>query len=80
MITNVKLDGKGAEKLANGIIIQAAKDYREALKRLKKHPRDTDARGVKDECERFFRSQWYSQLTSVDGEFIIRQLQEEVKK
>ena len=80
MITNVKLDGKGAEKLANGIIIQAVKDYRKALKRLRKHPRDTDARGVKDECERFFRSQWYSQLTSVDGEFIIRKIMGEVKK
>ncbi len=80
MITNVKLDGKGPEKLANGIIIQTANDYRAALKRLKKHPRDTDARGVKNECERFFRSQWYSQLTNVDGEFIIRQRQEEVKK
>ena len=67
-------------KLSNAIIIQAAKDYRAALKRLKKHPHDTDARGVKNECERFFRSQWYSQLTSVDGEFIIRKIMEGVKK
>lgn len=64
-------------KLSNAIIIRAAKDYRNALKMLKKHPHDTDARGVKDECEWFFRSQWYSYLTNVDGELIIRQIMEE---
>ena len=29
------------------------------------------------ECERFFRSKWYSCLTDVDGEFILRKLEEE---
>ena len=67
-------------KLSNAIIIQAAKDYRKALKRLKEHPHDTDARGVKDECERFFRSYWYSQLTNVDGEILIKKLQAEVSE
>ena len=32
------------------------------------------------EIERFFRSGWYSQLTSVDGEYLIRRLQEEVRQ
>lgn len=67
-------------KLSNAIIIQAARDYRKALKRLKEHPHDMDARGVKDECERFFSSQWYSQLTNVDGKLIIRRIMEEMEE
>ena len=32
------------------------------------------------EIERFFRSGWYSQLTSVDGEYLIKRLQEEIRQ
>ena len=66
------------EKLANAIIIQAAKDYTDALKTLKKYPRDDTANAAKNDCERFFRSSWYEALTSVDGEYIIRKLRREV--
>ena len=30
--------------------------------------------------EKFFRSQWYQQLTSVDGELLIRRLQDEIRQ
>lgn len=30
--------------------------------------------------EKFFRSSWYQQLTSVDGEFLIRKLQNEIRQ
>lgn len=30
--------------------------------------------------EKFFRSPWYQQLTSVDGEFLIRRLQDEIRQ
>lgn len=53
--------------LANAIVMQAVKDYQTALKYD-----DTD---VKNECERFFRSEWFSFLTDVDGEIIIREVQ-----
>lgn len=66
------------ENLANAIILQAVKDYRVALKSLKVNPRNRTAQADKDEIERFFRSQWYSVLTSVDGEMLIRSLQMEV--
>lgn len=66
------------EKLANAIILQAVKDYRDALKRLRKHPRNDTARATKEEVERFFRSDWYSALTDVDPELLIRKLIEEV--
>lgn len=66
------------ENLANAIILQAVKDYRMALKSLKANSRNRMAQADKAEIERFFRSQWYSALTSVDGEMLIRSLQKEV--
>lgn len=32
------------------------------------------------QLEKFFRSSWYQQLTSVDGEFLIRKLQNEIRQ
>lgn len=32
------------------------------------------------QIEKFFRSSWYQQLTSVDGEFLIRKLQNEIRQ
>ena len=66
------------ESLANAIILQAAKDYRNALKRLKKYPHREIDLYMKQEVEQFFRSDWYSCLTTVDPEILIRKLNEEV--
>lgn len=63
--------------LANAIVILGAKDYRAALKTLKKHPNSVSARETVDEVERFFRSKWYTALSDTDGEFILRKLREE---
>jgi hypothetical protein len=66
------------EKLVNAIVLLAAKDYRSALKRLKKYPRDREAKAEADELKRFFRSKWYTALTSVDGDYLIKNLRKEV--
>ena len=66
------------ENLANAIILQAVKDYRVALKSLKANPRSREAMSDKNEIERFFRSEWFATLTSVDGGMLIRSLQMEV--
>jgi len=68
------------ENLANSIVLLAVKDYRDALKKLKKWPRNESAKIMKDEVERFFRSDWYRELTSVDGEILIKKLQAEVSE
>ena len=44
----------GYERLANAIIIQAAKDYRVALLRLRCKPGNKDAQNEKESIERFF--------------------------
>lgn len=78
------------QRLANAIVILAAKDYRAVLKKLKKYanvkktdpkklsPGEKDAKAEKASIERFFRSSWFSTLTSVEPEMLIRRLQKEV--
>ena len=67
------------EKLANAIVLQAVKDYRTALKRVARHPKDRDGLATKSECERFFRSGWFGILTGIDPEMLMRKLQMEVQ-
>lgn len=66
------------EKLANAIILQAVSDYRIALKKVKKNPKNRDAIDEALQIEKFFRSEWYQVLTSVDGEYLIDRLRKEV--
>lgn len=74
-----KVDGiNNYEKLAIFIILQAAKDYRVALRRIKADPQNRKAISKALEVERFFRSGWYQNLTTVDGEYIIRRIQQEM--
>ena len=65
------------ENLSNAIVLQAAKDYRAARRKLKKKPGNTLAQAGIDSIERFFCSGWYKCLTDVDGEMLIRKLREE---
>jgi hypothetical protein len=66
------------EDLANGIVLQAVKDYREALNKLKEEPENLEAEITKEEVETFFRSSWYRELTSLDPELLIKELREEI--
>lgn len=68
----------GYERLANAIIHLAAQDYMRALRSLKRNPNSRTARQIADDNERFFRSDWYSALTSVDGDYLIRRMKEKV--
>ena len=65
------------ENLANAIVLQAVKDYREAIKKLKKNPESKEAEGAKIGVELFFRSTWYELLTDVDPEMLLERLQGE---
>lgn len=65
------------ERLANAIVVQAAKDYLTNLRKLKRNPGSSSAKHEIRTLERFFRSQWYQTLTSVDGEYLINRLRKE---
>lgn len=80
MAGNKNLAENPHERLANAVILQAVSDYRAVLKKIKAHPKNRDAVNEALSIERFFRSGWYSQLTSVDGEYLIKRLQEEIRK
>lgn len=67
------------ETLANAIVLSAVRDYRAALKRVRKKPKDKGAIRDAMECERFFRSGWYAVLTNVSGEYLITQLRKEAQ-
>ena len=67
------------EDLANAIIVQAAEDYRSALKHLN-HPNPEKrqrAEKQKLELERFFHSRWYARLTTLDPDYLLSRLQAE---
>ena len=65
----------GYEALANAIIVQAADDYRKALVgSCNDHTRSIRS------LERFFRSDWFKTLTTVDGEYIMQKIRDEVKR
>ena len=65
------------QMLANAIIIQAADDYRVALRRLKLNRMSREYRLVNEDCERFFQSEWFEVLTKVDGKAIMMRIQKE---
>ena len=54
------------EELANAIVLQAVKDYR-----LNEDKRELAS------IERFFRSAWFSTLTSINPEMLISKLRKE---
>jgi len=65
------------EVLANAIIEQAAKDYRWARTVLRKVAENVEAITMRSDTERFFRSAWFGQLTSINGEWLLQQLEGE---
>jgi len=67
----------GWEALANAIILQAVEDYREARMRLHNKPSLRKPRSVISEVEQFFHSDWFTWLTSLDGEMLLERLKEE---
>lgn len=66
------------EKLANAIILQATKDYRDAKKKLARDKNNLTANNRKAECIDFFRSNWFGILTELNPEFLIKALDKEV--
>lgn len=57
----------GYDALANAIILQACKDYRKALRGYKKNEIM--------KIRKFFHSQWYNELTKVNGDYILREIE-----
>ncbi len=69
----------GITELAKAIILQAAADYRHTTLRLMRNPYSFEAQACRDEIEQFFRSDWFTQLSGLDGETVLGQLKAEME-
>ena len=68
------------EALGNAIILQAVKDYRAVLKRIKHNPKNRIAIDEALTIEKFFRGPLFGVITNVDPEFLICELQDEIRQ
>ena len=65
------------QNLANAIIEQACHDYLVALERVRKRERRVRFNIEEDEIrniEEFFHSDWFRELTDLDGDYLIKRL------
>lgn len=75
------------EELANAIIIQAVKDYRDEVLWLNNHkpiiPEDEENDDYREHLaekkgiEKFFLSGWFSTLSNLDGKVLLQKLKKE---
>ena len=69
----------GYVRLARAIVEKAGRDYRTVLKRLERHPEDSQAQWEKMNIERFFREDAGAYM-DIDGDYIINRIRKEVDK
>ncbi len=70
--------------LANAIVLQAATDWKKAIKEMARSPDLSSswmaADYMRKQCENFFRSAWCGKLTKLDGIYILERLKKEYKE
>ena len=68
----------GYQALANAIILQAAKDYKAALKKHRDNPSENESKGAILLIEEFFHSPLYDILTGLNPDYLIKRIRREV--
>ena len=68
------------EALGNAVVLQAVKDYRDAVNKLHRGKKNISAEFTKQECEKFFESQYFNEFTNLDGKALLSNLQKEVSE
>lgn len=71
---------KSYQALANAIIEYAVKDYKRALKSQKRNPQKDEFRTEIASLERFFHSDWFQLLSSLEGDILINRIRQEVSR
>ena len=72
------LDDHGAEVLVHNIVRQAVQDWRNAKRRLRRNRNNVFALATVDECERFFKSEYFATLTGMDGNTFLDKLKQQL--
>ena len=67
------------QALGNAVVLQAVKDYRDAVKKLSRGKKNSSAETTKAECERFFKSGYFNIFTELDGVALLSQLEKEAE-
>lgn len=65
----------GYYSLAAAILRQAIMDYKSAVKMLIKHPKHLGALHDRDALRRFFRSEWFSVLSDLNGTSLMKKIE-----
>lgn len=68
------LDDNGVNNLVCGIVKKAVDDWKNAQKRLRKNPAAKQAEWIIIDCEKFFLSDYFTNLTGMDGEEFLERL------
>ncbi len=68
------------KELANAVILQAIEDYRQWTKEYSGGHDDRKLRKKLVELKEFFRSEWFSLLTELDGEQLLARLKSELEE
>lgn len=71
------LNSEGLEKLIIAIVKQAVSDWKDAMRVLSKLPDSKSAENRRLECETFFLSQYFYLLTGIDGQTMLKKLEED---
>ena len=66
------------QALANAIVVQAARDFRPAYRRLKNHPNDKLAQDTVREITQFFCSDYFCALTDLDGPALLQRIMKDI--
>ncbi len=68
------------DALARAIVAQACADWRDAVRTMARYPDNEQkvfaSRHTKCECEGFFRSRWFGQLTCINPKYLITRMEE----
>ena len=67
------------QALGNAVVLQAVKDYRDAVKKLSRGKKNTTAEQTKSGCEKFFKSGHFNIFTELDGKVLLSQLEKEAE-
>lgn len=71
------IDNKGLTNLICGIVKTAVDDWKKAKRRLRKCPTSEMAQGIVVDCETFFKSEYFFNLTGMDGSEFLKRLEEQ---
>lgn len=73
------LNREAVEKLANGIVVQAVKDYKEALINYRQDPNYENKYKMQELLD-FFHSPWCSTLTSINVDMLLQMVEDDTLK